>query len=139
MTISTPVPRRSTFRAEREFGFLVGSLLALLGAWWTARGKFDPVAPWLIAVGGLLVAAAAAAPRALAKPLALWMGLAERLASVVTFVVLSIVYFLVVTPIGLVMRARGWDPLARRAPASRSYWRQYSPRQRRTDHYRKMY
>jgi hypothetical protein len=49
----------------------------------------------------------------------------------VSRVVLAIVYFLVITPIGLIRRLRGHDPLALRAdPTASSYW---VARQDRTD------
>jgi hypothetical protein len=42
---------------------------------------------------------------------------------VVSHVILAIVYYLVLTPIGLVMRLSGRDPMARRFdPAAQSYW-----------------
>jgi hypothetical protein len=44
-----------------------------------------------------------------------------------------------VTPIGFVKRLFGWDPLSRRAPASESYWRPYSDRQKDARHYEKMF
>jgi hypothetical protein len=43
---------------------------------------------------------------------------------VVSHVILAVLYYLVVTPIGLVLRLGGYDPLARRpAPGASSYWR----------------
>jgi len=131
-------PRRS-LRAEREFGLLVGVVLAALGGWWVYRSKFPVLAPYFVGGGALLALLGAAAPRALAWPYRLWMGLAEQLARVVTFLVLSIVYFLVVTPIGLFKRATGWDPLERRAAPAASYWRPYGARQTSTKHYEKMF
>lgn len=42
---------------------------------------------------------------------------------VVSHVVLAVVYYLVLTPIGLVMRLAGHDPMCRRFdPAAPSYW-----------------
>jgi hypothetical protein len=42
---------------------------------------------------------------------------------VVSYVVLAIVYFVVLTPIGLAMRLLGHDPLSRKFdPAAKSYW-----------------
>jgi ABC-type uncharacterized transport system permease subunit len=42
---------------------------------------------------------------------------------VVSYVVLAVVYFLVLTPIGLAMRLFGHDPLTRKFdPAAKSYW-----------------
>jgi len=139
MSDSRSTRRRRSLRAEREFGLLVGAVLALLGGWWLFRGKFVAAAPWFVAAGALLVLLGAAAPRALAVPYRLWMGLAERLSHVVTFLILSLVYFLVVTPIGLFKRATGWDPLERRAAPAASYWRPYGARQREAKHYEKMF
>jgi hypothetical protein len=42
---------------------------------------------------------------------------------VVSYIVLALVYFLVLTPIGLFMRLLGHDPLSRKFdPAAKSYW-----------------
>lgn len=135
---STP-PRTRSFRAEREFGLLVGAILALLGGWWIYRGKFAALAAGFVAVGSLLVAFGALRPRLLALPHRLWMALAEQLSRIVTFVILSLVYYLVVTPIGVVKRAIGWDPLGRRAAPAASYWQPYAARQRDPKHYEKMF
>ncbi len=52
-----------------------------------------------------------------------WMGLALVLGTVVGPVVMALVYYGVLTPIALVLRARGNDPLQRRRkPTGASYW-----------------
>jgi len=130
-------PRRRTPRAEREFGLLVGGVLAALGGWWLFRGRFPTAAPAALSIGALLALLGVVAPRTLAVPYRLWMGAAERVSRVVTLLVLSIVYFLVLTPIGLAKRAFGWDPLERRAAPSDSYWSPFP--ERAPDHYRKMF
>jgi hypothetical protein len=56
-----------------------------------------------------------------------------------TRIILAVVYFLVLTPIGVIKRLSGWDPLHRRESARASYWRPYSGRQRNPKHYEKMY
>jgi len=129
-------------RVEREFGLLVGAILAALGAWWTYRDKFAGVRPWFLAAGLLLLALGALAPRLLRLPYRGWMRLAELLARVATTVILALVYFLVVTPIGLWKRLRGWDPLERRlAPQANggSYWRPYGGRRADPKHFDRMY
>jgi hypothetical protein len=140
MTASPP-PAVRLHRAEREFGLLVGAILAALGAWWTWREKFESVRVGFLAVGVLLVVLGAIAPRWLALPYRGWMRLAELLARVVTTLVLAFVYFLVLTPIGVFKRLRGWDPLERRlAPAAgASFWRPYSGRQGDPKHFDRMY
>lgn len=85
----------------------------------------------------IVVSALAVLPPVLwfVSPVALrWLFLALSFATypvgfVLSYVVLAIMYYLVFTPVGLVMRAFGRDPLARRfdRPAT-TYWEARSPR-----------
>lgn len=131
--------RRSSFRAEREFGLVVGSVFVLLGGWWLYRGKFITAAYVTLPLGTLLILFGLLWPRALVLPNRAWMLLAEGLSFVTTRIILGLVFFLVMTPIGVVKRLSGWDPLSRRSARSASYWKPYSERQRDPRHYEKMY
>jgi hypothetical protein len=126
-----------TFRAEQEFGLIVGGVFVLLGSWWFYRGKFLNAAYVLTILGAALVLFGVVAPRLLIIPRKLWMKLAEGMSYVSSRVILAIVFFLVLTPIGLVKRAMGWDPLQRRAASRDSFWQPYPERKR--DHFEKMY
>ncbi len=128
-----------SFRAEREFGLIVGAAFTLLGSWWLFRGKFFEVARILVPVGVSLIVLGAAYPRILVYPNKAWMKLAEGLSFVSTRIILAFVFFLVLTPIGLIKRAMGWDPLHRRSQSSDSYWHPYSKRQLDPRHYEKMF
>jgi hypothetical protein len=130
---------RKGFRAEREFGLIVGGIFVLLGGWWLYRGKFLNVAQIFLPIGALLVLLGLIWPRALVLPNRAWMLLAEGLSFVTTRIILGLVFFLMVTPIGMIKRLSGWDPLSRRAGRSESYWKPYSERQRDRRHYEKMY
>jgi len=131
--------RKKSWRAEREFGLIVGGMLLLLSGWWVYRGKFHTVTQISLPVGIVLVALGVIIPRLLFYPNRAWMAFAEALSYVSTRIILGFVYFFVITPIGLIKRMTGWDPLNRRAPRSESYWRDYSPRQRDSRHYEKMF
>jgi hypothetical protein len=132
--------KKRSFRAEREFGLIVGGIFALLGAWWLYRGKFTNVAQIMAALGLLLVMLGLVFPRVLIYPNKAWMLLAEVLAFVSTRIILGIVFFFIVTPIGFIKRLMGWDPLSRRARSSgESHWKPYSERQRDPRHFEKMY
>ena len=134
--------KRRTFRAEREFGLVVGGVFILLGGWWLYRGKFATAAQVLVLLGALLIFFGLIWPRALLWPNRAWMLLAEGLSFVTTRIILGLVFFLVVTPIGVVKRLMGWDPLGRRSgegPGGASYWKPYSQRQRNPRHYEKMF
>ena len=129
----------ASFRAQREFGLLVGGILVLLSSWWLYRGKFTVAAEVLLPLGAMLVLLGLLWPRALVLPNKAWMLLAEALSFVTTRLILGLVFFLVVTPIGIVKRLMGWDPLGRRGARRESYWQPYSERQRDPRHYEKMY
>lgn len=126
-----------TFRAEKEFGLIVGTVFGLLGVWWHLREKFPTPAFILTYIGLWLLANALIWPSLLVAPRKAWMKLAEALAFVSSRIILALIFFLVLTPIGLVKRAMGWDPLHRRAASSDSYWLPYPRRDR--SHYEKMY
>lgn len=107
--------------ALRRFGFIVGLPLLLIGGFlvWRARG-----AGWLIAgIGSLILLLALLAPAKLEVVHRVWMTAALAMGWVMTRVILTVVFFLVVVPIGLVQRLfrkRALD-LAFRTGAS-SYW-----------------
>ena len=130
---------RGSFRAEKEFGLIVGAGFVLLGGWWLYRGKFITAAHVTLPLGTLLILLGLLWPRALVLPNRAWMLLAEGLSFLTTRIILGLVFFLVVTPIGVVKRLSGWDPLNRRGGSSASYWKPYSERQRDPRHYEKMY
>jgi Saxitoxin biosynthesis operon protein SxtJ len=128
---------KRTFRAEKEFGLIVGGVFVLLGLWWLYRGKFATAAYVLSAAGSILVLCGLVFPRLLTIPRRFWMKLAEALSYVSSRIILALVFFLVLTPIGLIKRAMGWDPLQRRAAPRDTFWQPYPDRGAR--HYEKMY
>jgi len=128
-----------SYRDERNFGLIVGGIFAALASWWLFRGKFQAVAPWVLILGSLMVATGLVFPRLLVLPNRFWKGLAEVLSFVMTRLILAIVFFLLVTPLGLFRRISGGDSLNRRAARSDSYWKAYGARQSDMRHYEKMY
>jgi hypothetical protein len=107
--------------SDRAFGLVFASVFLLIAAWPLVSG----LAPrWW--AGGLAAAFALIAwlrPASLARLNRLWIGLGLVLGKVVSPIALGIVYFGIVTPIGLVMRLAGKDPLRlRREPGAGTYW-----------------
>jgi hypothetical protein len=130
---------KSSFRAEREFGLIVGVMLILIGSWWIYRNNWLPVAKSFLGIGSVLVILGLLLPRTLVYPNRAWMSLARLLSLITTPIILAIIFFLLVLPIGFLKRLSGWDPLRRRAPSAQSYWTPYNPRQHDTRHFEKMY
>lgn len=106
---------------DRGFGQVFAGFFALVAAlkWW-----FDnPLWPWWLAGAAVFLALAYAAPRMLAPLNRLWTKLALLLYKIVNPLTMGFLFFLVMTPMGVVMRVFGKDFLRRRRdPAAKSYW-----------------
>src|SRR5215813_9821184 len=96
------VSKQRSFRTEREFGLVVGGVLVLLSGWWILRGKFLHLSHVTVSLGALHVLLGLLFPRALVIPNKGWIALAEVLSYVSTRIILAFVFFVVVTPIGLI-------------------------------------
>ena len=108
-------------RELRNFGLIVGGLFVLIGAWPMVWHGTGPRA-WALILGSALVLLAVTAPRLLTWPHRAWMALAHILGWINTRIVLGIAFFVVFTPMGLVMRLLGKDPMRRRFdPFAKSY------------------
>jgi hypothetical protein len=111
---------RPTTASPRKFGLLIGGACAILSAWLAWRGR--AAAPWVLGAGGLLVGAAAVVPAALRPLEAGWMWMAQRLGRVGNTVLLTVFFFLILSPFALVLRVFGRDRLAVRSRGRDSYW-----------------
>ncbi len=112
-------------KALRSFGWVVGGVLLVIAAvvWWRNDFALTTVAYVLGSLGGTLVVLGLAVPVVLKPVYRVWMALAVVLGFIMTRVILSVVYYLVMTPIGLAMRLFGKDPMHRRIdPEASSYW-----------------
>lgn len=114
------VPARLSPAEGRKFGLLVGGAFLLLAAFLYWRGKMGLV-PWLGGLGGLLALAGLLIPGQLGPVYRAWMGLALVLSKVTTPIFMGIVFYVVITPIGLLMRLFGRQPL-RHKGASGGFW-----------------
>ena len=108
-------------RDLRKFGLLVGTVFAALGIllWLRGKGHFA----YFLAPGAMLVVAGLVFPKAL-KPVYIgWMSLALVLGLVVSTVLLTVFFFLVITPVGLIARLVGKDFLRLKLrPEDTTYW-----------------
>jgi Saxitoxin biosynthesis operon protein SxtJ len=115
-------------RELRNFGLIVGGLFVLIGIWPMIWHRTGPHA-WALILGSVLVLPALTAPRLLAWPHRAWMALAHILGWVNTRIILGVAFFAVFTPMGLVMRLLGKDPMRRRFdPTAQSYRVNRTPR-----------
>jgi hypothetical protein len=98
----------------RKQGLAIGLVLVLLFGVILPLLRGTPHPGWPFWAGGLLSAVALVFPRGLRPLYRLWMGIGRVLAWVNTRLILGLVYFVVLVPVGLVMKLFGHDPLARK-------------------------
>ena len=106
----------------RMFGISL-SVVCLLWSgilWW--RGHTAPVR-WLLLAAPVLLALALAAPAALGPLHRVWMPVARAIARAITWLLLTLVFYLAFTPYGVILRAMGRNPLALAWEPNRpTYW-----------------
>lgn len=89
----------------REFGFVVGGIFCLLSGFLFWRENAH--AAIFLWPGVPLIILGAALPRILKYPYLAWMGLALVMGAIVSRILLTILFFLAVTPIGIITRLMG--------------------------------
>ena len=106
--------------SNRAFGWVFTAVFLIVAAWPLASGH----APrwWALIISGLLALITLAAPALLTIPNRLWTQFGLLLHQLISPVVLAILFYIVVTPMGLIMRAFGKDPMRLPRGTLASYW-----------------
>jgi hypothetical protein len=124
--------------ALRKAAFGLGGVLLLLAAWLLFRHRGPETRIGLAGAGALLVLAGALVPARLRTAYLGWMALALALGWVMSRVVLTLVFAVVLTPLALLARLTGKRFLALEPdPTASSYWARRKPGERRP--YDRMY
>lgn len=115
-----------THRFLRQFSALFFLFFGVLGAIRYYQGdSFVANILWCISPLGLV---GLAVPALMRYVYVTWMVIFFPIGWTVSMVILSAIYYLVVTPLGLIMRLCGHDRLGRRIdPQASSYWKPRTP------------
>lgn len=114
--------RRVEASSSRKFGVTVGGLFCALALWPVVRHGAPPRLGLLV-LGGALAALGLVLPRVLDPLNALWFKLGLLLARLTNPVVMGVMFFGAVVPLGWVLRRRGKDLLRLRRPdGATTYW-----------------
>ncbi|HXU83361.1 MAG TPA: SxtJ family membrane protein [Polyangia bacterium] len=118
-----PAKARARRGELRKFGLTVGGVFLAIAVYLALRHRIRVPFYVVVSLGSLLTLGGALAPSLLSPVQRVWMGLAHVLGWINARVLLSVVFFLIMTPMSLVMRLFGRDPLKRRFEKGRaSYW-----------------
>jgi len=114
------VPARLTAAQGRRFGLTVGlAFLFFAGiAWWRGHPTTTTV---LTSLGGVLVLAGLIIPTYLGPVERAWMGLAHLISKVTTPIVMGVMYFLVMTVVGIARRTFASNPMVQ-VENNGSFW-----------------
>ena len=126
-------------RDLRRFGFLVGGIFALLALWFWYRER--DFWWWCVIPAVPLLLLGTVYPKSLRLVYLGWMSLALILGLVVSTILLTLFFYLVITPMGLIARLAGKDFLSLKLnPAKSSYWIQREqPAERNPSEYERQY
>lgn len=116
--------RRETVKgsSDRSFGFVIAIGFTLIGL---LPVLHRPHAPrwWALPIAAAFALFAALWPKRLASLNKLWLRLGLLLSAIVSPVILALLFYTTIFPIGLIMRFFGKDPLRlKRDRAGGSYW-----------------
>ncbi|MDP4173935.1 MAG: SxtJ family membrane protein [Bacteroidota bacterium] len=118
---------QSTKKDLRNFGLSVGGVLLFIGAILLLKSK--PSAQYFVIISLVLILPGLFFP-ALLKPLQkIWMALAIVIGWISTRIILSLLFYFVLTPIGFIMRLKGKDILDEKIEKEKtSYWSYREPK-----------
>jgi len=97
----------------RSFGLLVGGIFATISLWPVLLHGRD-LRSWAVVLAGLLMIPALVYPKSLELIYRGWMAVGQILGWINTKIILSVIFFGLVTPLGLVRRLLAGDPMGRR-------------------------
>ncbi len=114
---------RQKRKQVRQFGLMVGSVLVLIGLWKLYQGKHEIIRITLWSIGGSLVITGVIVPVLLTPVYWVWVKLAHLLGWINTRLLLGIIFFVIITPMAIVMKVFGRDALNRKIDKDTdSYW-----------------
>jgi hypothetical protein len=117
--------RRPTERQLRQFAFLGGAICTSLALWHGWTGGLSTAALAYACLAVFLATVGAFRPGWLRPIFIAWMVVVFPLAWLVSHAVLGLVYFGLITPLGLLLRLSGRDALDLRPPSAQdSYWKE---------------
>jgi Saxitoxin biosynthesis operon protein SxtJ len=112
--------------SNRSFGLVFAVVFTLVGLAPVRHGL--PLHPWAVVLAAVFLALALIAPKLLRPLNLLWFKFGLLLHQVMSPVIMGLMFFVVVTPVGILMRATGKDPLRLRrnpeapSPTPPSHW-----------------
>jgi len=124
--------------SSRSFGIVFAAVFLIIAVWPLVGG--NPVRLWSLGVAGSFAFLALVWPAALEPLNQLWFRFGLLLHKIVNPIVMGLLFFVTVTPIALIMRLVGKDPLNKTFDKeATSYWIERDPEELQPDTMRRQF
>tara|TARA_B100000945_G_C19861168_1_gene358476 strand:- start:87 stop:461 length:375 start_codon:yes stop_codon:yes gene_type:complete len=106
--------------AEKKFGILFFIVFLIISLWPLLNN--GQVRYWSLIISSIFLVSAFLFPKPL-KPLnKVWIKFGETLGRIIAPIVMSLVFFIVLTPIGIILKIFGKDVLRLKSSKKKTYW-----------------
>jgi hypothetical protein len=112
--------RKVKLGSNRSFGLVFAAFFILVSLWPLFRHA--PLRLWALALAIVFLIIALFAADWLAPLNRIWFKIGLALHTIVSPLILGVLYFLIVVPFGQVLRWRGHDPLRLKQSDAETYW-----------------
>ena len=112
----------STLPSNKKFGFLFSGIFCLIGCFNYLKGATNLALYCWFFASFIVAIVSITAPGLLTKPNKAWFLLGGALGKFISPLVLGAIFFLLITPIGLITRIFGRDELRLHKGPEISYW-----------------
>ena len=113
--------KKKSINSNRSFG-LVFFLVFFIIAFWSFRGEFIQIKTLPFFISLVFLVLGILNSKFLTPLKILWVKLGELLGKIISPLVMGFIYFLVITPIGIIIRLFGKDLLNIKFRSKSSYW-----------------
>jgi Saxitoxin biosynthesis operon protein SxtJ len=110
-----------TKKTLRQFGLMVGGIFLFIGLW-PLVWRQEAMRIWVVVPGALLAAAGLVMPGVLKHVYRGWMWVGHVMGWVNTRIILGVLFYGMLTPMGVFMKLTGRDPMRRKLePDTKTY------------------
>tara|TARA_Y100001970_G_scaffold293877_1_gene444166 strand:+ start:63 stop:440 length:378 start_codon:yes stop_codon:yes gene_type:complete len=106
--------------SNRSFGILFFIVFLLIAIWPILNGETFRI--WALVISTIFLILGSLNSRILTPLNKAWVKFGELLGMVIAPIVMAVIYFIIITPIGLLMRLLGKDLLNMKFNKNKSYW-----------------
>jgi Saxitoxin biosynthesis operon protein SxtJ len=133
------VGMQATREELRKFAWIMMAALTVFGTIAFYRGSYRAVI-YFYSIAGIFLLFGLVMPTALAPVYRVWMGFAHVLSQINTTIILSLLFYIVLTPISLIMKLTQRDVLKKKFDrTSSTYWHSHKPMKSAKEHYEHLY